>query len=362
MTANKRVRLDVASFAGVIVGLGLVLLGQAFEGGSIRFAVAADGRVDRVWRHLRCGAAELLAQRHAAGRASRSGRSSSGMASRCPGRSTRWSATPCGRARTASCRSTRTSNSIEDPFLKKAIQQLVDATTPDVLRDLLETESQGREDYDEIPARVLEAAGGFAPTIGILGAVIGLIQVMEHLSDPSKLGAGHRRRVRGHGLRRRFGQPVLPAGRDQAEDEGPPRGARARTDHRRRAGDPGRHEPQDHPRQAVRLRGAGDAGTRRCHRACPVERRVIRFLRRAGGGGPPAAAGRGAGSRGAARSPRPTTTAGSCRTPTSSRCSSRSSRRCTRCRRWTPASTMPWRRRCSKRSGRPSPGTSATAR
>ena len=79
---------------------------------------------------------------------------------------------------------------IADPFEEKAVRLLVDATNPDVLRDLLDIESRGREEFDETPAKVFEAAGGYAPTIGILGAVIGLIQVMQHLTDPSKLGAG----------------------------------------------------------------------------------------------------------------------------------------------------------------------------
>jgi chemotaxis protein MotA len=55
---------------------------------------------------------------------------------------------------------------------------------------MLETENHSREEYDEIPAKVWDAAGGYAPTIGILGAVLGLIQIMQHLSDPSRLGQG----------------------------------------------------------------------------------------------------------------------------------------------------------------------------
>jgi chemotaxis protein MotA len=55
---------------------------------------------------------------------------------------------------------------------------------------MLEAESFSRDEVDEAPARVYESAGGYAPTIGILGAVLGLIHVMENLSDPDKLGAG----------------------------------------------------------------------------------------------------------------------------------------------------------------------------
>ena len=55
---------------------------------------------------------------------------------------------------------------------------------------MLEGESDGRDEREDTPARVFESAGGYAPTIGILGAVLGLIHVMENLSDPNKLGAG----------------------------------------------------------------------------------------------------------------------------------------------------------------------------
>ena len=79
---------------------------------------------------------------------------------------------------------------LADPFMKKGLQLLVDGAEPDRLRDLLEIEIVAYEDQMKLAARVWEAAGGYAPTIGILGAVMGLIQVMENLSDPSKLGAG----------------------------------------------------------------------------------------------------------------------------------------------------------------------------
>jgi chemotaxis protein MotA len=67
---------------------------------------------------------------------------------------------------------------------------LVDGAEPTVLRAALELEIDGFEDTHRQAAKVWEAAGGYAPTIGILGAVLGLIHVMENLSDPSKLGAG----------------------------------------------------------------------------------------------------------------------------------------------------------------------------
>ena len=57
-------------------------------------------------------------------------------------------------------------------------------------RDALETEIQAEFEENALAAKVWESAGGFAPTVGILGAVLGLIHVMENLSDPSKLGPG----------------------------------------------------------------------------------------------------------------------------------------------------------------------------
>lgn len=79
---------------------------------------------------------------------------------------------------------------IDDPFVKKGLQLVVDGTEPHVLKRVLEVEIETFEDLHRQGARVWEAAGGYAPTIGILGAVMGLIQVMENLSDPTHLGAG----------------------------------------------------------------------------------------------------------------------------------------------------------------------------
>lgn len=77
-----------------------------------------------------------------------------------------------------------------DPFLAKAVQYLVDGVDGEVARDALEAEIDGGYDEGVAGAKVWEAAGGYAPTVGILGAVLGLIHVMENLDDPSKLGPG----------------------------------------------------------------------------------------------------------------------------------------------------------------------------
>jgi chemotaxis protein MotA len=81
-------------------------------------------------------------------------------------------------------------NAIDDPFLANGLALVIDGVAIEALRDITATERRARDADDEAPARVFEAAAGYAPTLGILGAVIGLIQVMQHLSDPGALGSG----------------------------------------------------------------------------------------------------------------------------------------------------------------------------
>jgi chemotaxis protein MotA len=78
----------------------------------------------------------------------------------------------------------------EDPFVQKGLQLLVDGNEPDIISDILELEMSAKENRDYQAARLYEAMGGYAPTIGILGAVMGLIHVMENLADPALLGKG----------------------------------------------------------------------------------------------------------------------------------------------------------------------------
>jgi chemotaxis protein MotA len=75
-------------------------------------------------------------------------------------------------------------------FFRKALQLSIDGMNPKMLKETMERENATYEGERRRVAKVFETAGGFAPTVGILGAVLGLIHVMENLSDPSKLGAG----------------------------------------------------------------------------------------------------------------------------------------------------------------------------
>jgi chemotaxis protein MotA len=79
---------------------------------------------------------------------------------------------------------------IEDPFLKKGLMLAVDGTEPQEIRKMMELELDNQAEHDEQVPKVFESAGGFSPTIGIIGAVLGLIQMMQHLDDISAVGRG----------------------------------------------------------------------------------------------------------------------------------------------------------------------------
>jgi chemotaxis protein MotA len=79
---------------------------------------------------------------------------------------------------------------IHDPFFKKAMMMAVDGSSIKDVRETLELELQYMEEYGEHPGKVWEAAGGYAPTVGIIGAVMGLIQVMKNLQDIDAVGHG----------------------------------------------------------------------------------------------------------------------------------------------------------------------------
>jgi Flagellar motor component len=77
-----------------------------------------------------------------------------------------------------------------DPFVKKGLQLLVDGGEPEAIRGVLEVDLETREATDLAGAKVYENAGIYSPTLGIIGAVMGLMAVMQNLADPSKLGHG----------------------------------------------------------------------------------------------------------------------------------------------------------------------------
>ena len=77
---------------------------------------------------------------------------------------------------------------VEDPFLKKGLELAVDGTDPEELRDILENELYAMKARHKVGIKFFENMGGFAPTLGIIGTVLGLVHVLENLSDPGHLG------------------------------------------------------------------------------------------------------------------------------------------------------------------------------
>ena len=81
-------------------------------------------------------------------------------------------------------------NQEPDDFMRKALQLVVDGSEPDSIRTIMDVELGTREHADTLGAKVFEGMGIYSPTLGIIGAVLGLISVMQNLADPAKLGPG----------------------------------------------------------------------------------------------------------------------------------------------------------------------------
>lgn len=79
---------------------------------------------------------------------------------------------------------------VSDPFLKKSLMLAIDGTEPQEIRKMMALELDNQAEHEEHIPQVYESAGGFAPTIGIIGAVLGLIQVMQHLDNMAEVGRG----------------------------------------------------------------------------------------------------------------------------------------------------------------------------
>ncbi|MBN1091605.1 MotA/TolQ/ExbB proton channel family protein [Blastococcus sp. TML/M2B] len=77
---------------------------------------------------------------------------------------------------------------IEDPFLRRGLQMGIDGTDPEELRTVLESEISAKKAEDKVAAKFMNAMGGYAPTIGILGCIVGLMNVMGNLNNPETLG------------------------------------------------------------------------------------------------------------------------------------------------------------------------------
>ncbi|HVC21306.1 MAG TPA: flagellar motor protein [Vicinamibacterales bacterium] len=187
--SQKNTRVDFTSVAGVPISLGLILLGQAIEGGSAGSLLQATAALIVFGGTL--GAVLLSFSLADVQRAVKGLRTVFLWDGEPPERTIDTVLRYAKRARKEGIMSLEDDLAkVDDPFLQKGLRLAVDGTDPHAVREMLEIENQSREEHDEIPAKVFESGGGYAPTVGILGAVLGLIHVMQNLADPSKLGAG----------------------------------------------------------------------------------------------------------------------------------------------------------------------------
>ena len=186
---GRRRRLDLASILALPIGIVVVLVGQAIEGGAMRSLVQGAAALivfggtlgavlisfspTEVWRAF-CAAAGTF-------------RAPDDDATSVTARIVGLSITAHRKGLLALDQEIET---IEDPILRTGLTLAVDDTSSERLREMLGIEMAMREADDDAPARVFDAAAGYAPTLGILGAVLGLIQVMEHLTAPGSLGSG----------------------------------------------------------------------------------------------------------------------------------------------------------------------------
>jgi chemotaxis protein MotA len=185
---TRRSRFDWTTIVGVPLAAVLVLAGQALEGGSITSILQGtaalivfggtagavlvsfpSAEIARAWRALREVVTDVPPSAEA---------------------TINEVVRLATQARRQGIMSLESAIETTDPFLRKFLAHAVDGAKPQVLRDMMELEIVRQEEYDEAPARVYESAGGYLPTLGILGAVLGLIQTMQHLDDPSHIGGG----------------------------------------------------------------------------------------------------------------------------------------------------------------------------
>jgi len=184
-----RSRVDFGSLIGAPLAIGLILIGQAIEGGSVRSLlqlaaalVVFGGTAGAVL--LSYGSADVItAVRSVRAAYADSLEPAAAVITRV--------LAYANRARRTGILSLEAELEAEpDPFLRRALRLAVDGSSQSQIRHALELEMELLADREDVPARVFESAGGYAPTIGILGAVIGLIHVMGNLTDPAKLGSG----------------------------------------------------------------------------------------------------------------------------------------------------------------------------
>lgn len=181
--------MDWASLIGIALGLVGILVGQALEGGHIgsllqpaAFVIVVVGTFGAVL--LQSGLNSFVRGLRMLRWVVQPPNYSSGMLAN---EVAAWSSSA---RREGLLSLERYLDTARDAFTAKGLRLIVDGIDPYKMREILEADISTYERRERQGVKIWEAAGGYSPTIGILGAVLGLIHVMENLSDPSKLGAG----------------------------------------------------------------------------------------------------------------------------------------------------------------------------
>ena len=181
--------MDILSILGVIIGFAAIIGGNFLEGGHLSALVNIPAAVIVIGGTLGAGMLQtpMYNLRRALVMLAWVFRPPSFGFKQGVDKVVRWAMT----ARKEGLLGLETTAELEsDLFARKGLQLLVDGTEPESIRGALENESTLHEQRDVDAARFFESLGGYAPTIGIIGAVMGLIHVMGNLSDPELLGPG----------------------------------------------------------------------------------------------------------------------------------------------------------------------------
>lgn len=181
--------MDIMTIIGIVVGLGAILGGNALEGGHLEslmiftaFFIVFGGTLGAVMVQTPMKTF-LLALKHVSWLFKPSTTDNKAMVAKI----VEWG----GLARKEGLLSLQAvAEEQSEAFCKTGLQMLADGGEPDVIRNILEVEMHHHEQKDLQAAKVFEGFGGYAPCIGIIGAVMGLIHVMNNLADPSALGPG----------------------------------------------------------------------------------------------------------------------------------------------------------------------------
>jgi chemotaxis protein MotA len=182
-------KLDLATAAGLVVGLGGIIGGLILEGGSVREIMAPTALLIVLGGTM--GAVMVSTPFYLLRGAMKSLASVFFEKSESPEAMIAQIVHYSAQARKGGIVSLElVADQEPDPFLRKALTLAVDGTDLQELRKMMELEIMMEEHHAEAEAKIFEGAGGYSPTIGIIGAVLGLIQVMKDLADIEKVGHG----------------------------------------------------------------------------------------------------------------------------------------------------------------------------